>query len=56
MGRPRGWGMNMSSSLGSGVGVDSVGLESVVGRRRVRAEVKVRASGSRARVGFASRV
>ena len=49
--------MNMSSSLGSGVGcAGSVGLGSVLGRRRVWAVVKVRASGNRAIAGLASRL
>ena len=48
--------MNISSSFGSGVEVESVGLGSVCDRERVRVEVKARVKDCCAIVGSASRV
>jgi len=46
--------MKISSSFGSGVEVESVGLGSVCGRDRMRVEVKARVKDCRAIVGIAS--
>jgi hypothetical protein len=56
MGRPRGFGMNISSSLGSGVDKVLVGLGSDACWRSVRAEVKGRASGCLVVEGIVSRL